>query len=70
LFAFFLYTFSDSRFKAHEDISWADHAVFVAFLSSAVFCLLCSAIFHTALSHSEQVRVLQPAMNTCMHETH
>jgi len=55
LFAFFLYTFSDSHFKAHGDISWADRAVFIAFLSSAVFCLLCSATFHMASSHSKEV---------------
>jgi len=41
--------------QAYEDISWADRAVFAAFLSSAVFCLLCSAFFHMASSHSKQV---------------
>jgi adiponectin receptor len=61
LFAFFLRTFSNSYFKAYNDISWADHAVFVAFLSSASFCLLGSALYHTASSHSEQVSVIQPA---------
>ncbi|KAI9507590.1 hemolysin-III related-domain-containing protein [Russula earlei] len=55
LFIFFLRTFNDSYFKAYTDISWVDHAVFVAFLSSATFCLLCSAFFHTASSHSKQV---------------
>jgi len=55
LFAFFLCTFTNSYFKAYEDISWADRAVFAAFLSSAVFCLLCSAFFHMASSHSKQV---------------
>ncbi|KAF8474478.1 HlyIII-domain-containing protein [Russula ochroleuca] len=55
LFAFFLRTFSNSYFKAYEDVSWADHAVFVAFLSSASFCLLCSAFYHTVSSHSKQV---------------
>lgn len=61
LFAFFLGTFSNSDFKAYEDLSWADYAVFVAFLSSAVFCLLCSAFYHMASSHSKQVSVIQPA---------
>ncbi|KAI0298706.1 HlyIII-domain-containing protein [Multifurca ochricompacta] len=56
LFAFFLlHTVNDSYFKAHVDISWADRAVFVVFLSSAVFCLFCSAFFHMASSHSKQV---------------
>jgi adiponectin receptor len=57
VFVCFLCTFRNSYFKAYEDISWADRAVFVAFLSSAIFCLLCSAVFHTASSHSKQVSV-------------
>lgn len=57
MFGFFLCTFRNSYLKAYEDISWADRAVFVAFLSSAIFCLLCSAVFHTASSHSKQVSV-------------
>ncbi|KAI0252467.1 hemolysin-III related-domain-containing protein [Lactifluus subvellereus] len=56
LFVFFLFTVNNSYFKAHEDVSWADHAVFMAFLLSAVFCLFCSAFFHMASSHSKQVK--------------
>jgi len=55
LFAFFLRTFSNSYFKAYDDISWADHAVFAVFLSSAAFCLLCSAFYHMSSSHSKHV---------------
>jgi predicted membrane channel-forming protein YqfA (hemolysin III family) len=58
LFVFFLFTINDSYFKAHEDVSWADHAVFMAFLLSAAFCLFCSAFYHMASSHSKQVSVL------------
>lgn len=55
LFVFFLLTFSTSYFKSREDISWADHAVFVTYLSSATFCLFCSAFFHMSSSHSNEV---------------
>ncbi|KAF8493361.1 hemolysin-III related-domain-containing protein [Russula emetica] len=55
LFAFFLPTFSNSYFKVHKDVSWADYAAFGAFLSSACFCLLCSAFYHMSSSHSKQV---------------
>lgn len=55
LFVFFLLTFNTSYFIPHEDVSWADHAVFMAFLSSAAFCLFCSAFFHTSSSHSKEV---------------
>src|SRR6267154_4269053 len=60
LFAFFLHTFSDSYFKVHKDISWADYAAFGAFLFSACFCLLCSAFYHMFSSHSKQVRTSDP----------
>ena len=60
LFAFFLRTFSNSYFKVHKDISWADYAVFGAFLSSASFCLLGSAFHHMSSSHSKQVSDFQP----------
>lgn len=58
LFAFFLCNFNNSYFEAYGDISWADHVVIAVFLSSAVFCLFCSAFFHMASSHSKQVSVL------------
>jgi predicted membrane channel-forming protein YqfA (hemolysin III family) len=60
LFAFFLRTFSNSYFKVYKDISWADYAVFGAFLSSACFCLFGSAFHHMSSSHSKQVSDLQP----------
>jgi len=66
LFAFLLCTFTNSYFKAYEDISWTDRAVFAAFLSSAVFCLLCSAFYHMASSHSKQVSVFQPTMRNVL----
>ncbi|KAH9998594.1 hemolysin-III related-domain-containing protein [Russula vinacea] len=67
LFAFFLRTFSNSYFKAYEDISWADHAVFVVFLSSASFCLLCSAFYHTVSSHSKQVTLIIGSFYPCVY---
>jgi uncharacterized PurR-regulated membrane protein YhhQ (DUF165 family) len=64
LFVFLLFTANDSYFKAREGVSWADRVVFMVFLFSAIFCLFCSAFFHMASSHSEQVSVLSPtAMN-------
>jgi adiponectin receptor len=62
LFAFFLRTFSNSYFKVHKDVSWTDYAAFGAFLSSACFCLLCSAFYHMSSSHSKQVSDLQPVL--------
>ncbi|KAI0266105.1 HlyIII-domain-containing protein [Gloeopeniophorella convolvens] len=55
LFAFFLCTFNNSYFSAHEDITWADRAVFSIFLSSAAFCMGCSAFFHMSSSHSKPI---------------
>ncbi|KAN0131642.1 hemolysin-III related domain containing protein [Lactarius tabidus] len=55
LFVFFLLTFNTSYMKSHEDVSWVDRAVFAAFLSSAAFCLFCSAFFHMSSSHSKDV---------------
>ncbi|KAH9031630.1 HlyIII-domain-containing protein [Lactarius pseudohatsudake] len=57
LFVVLLLTFNTSYFKSHEDVTWADHAVFMVFLSSAAFCLFCSAFFHMASSHSKEVAV-------------
>jgi len=55
LFVFFLLTFNTSYFKSREDVSWTDRALFVTFLSSATFCLFCSAFFHMSSSHSKAV---------------
>ena len=55
LFVFFLLTFNTSYMKSYEDVSWADRAVFAAFLSSAAFCLFCSAFFHMSSCHSKDV---------------
>jgi len=54
-FVFLLLTFNTSYMKSHQDVSWADHAVFVAFLSSAAFCLFCSAFYHMSSCHSKDV---------------
>ena len=59
LFAFFLLTFSNSYFNVHKDVSWADYVAIGGFLSSACFCLFCSAFYHMSSSHSEQVSDLQ-----------
>ncbi|KAH9975846.1 hemolysin-III related-domain-containing protein [Lactifluus volemus] len=40
---------------ARYDLSWADRFMFSGFLLSVIFCLSCSAIFHTSQSHSKQV---------------
>ncbi len=61
LFVVFLLTFNTSYFKSHEDVSWADRAVFAVFLSSAAFCLFCSAFFHMSSSHSKEVCASQSA---------
>jgi len=55
LFLFFLLTFNASYMNSREDVSWADRTVFVVFLSSAAFCLFCSAFFHMSSSHSKDV---------------
>ena len=50
--------------KSHEDVSWADRAVFAAFLSSAAFCLFCSAFYHMSSCHSKDVCASQsPCIN-------
>lgn len=55
LFVVLLSTFRQVYFIHYTSITWMDIAVFVIFLSSAVFCLLCSAVFHTFSVHSEEV---------------
>ncbi|KAI0066838.1 HlyIII-domain-containing protein [Artomyces pyxidatus] len=55
LFGFFLLTFDSSYFSAYESVSWIDYAVFVIFLSSAIFCLTSSAFFHMSTAHSKSV---------------
>ena len=61
LFVFFLFTFNASYMNSREYVSWADRAVFVVFLSSAAFCLFCSAFFHMSSSHSKDVCASQSA---------
>ncbi|KAJ7927482.1 hemolysin-III related-domain-containing protein [Mycena leptocephala] len=55
LFAYFLTTYGDTYLKQYEATTWVDSAVFAVFLSSAIFCLSASALFHTATCHSEEV---------------
>ncbi|KAJ7741413.1 hemolysin-III related-domain-containing protein [Mycena maculata] len=55
LFAYFLATFHQTYLKQYAATTWADSAVIVVFLSSAIFCLGASAFFHTSTCHSEEV---------------
>ncbi|KAJ7073528.1 hemolysin-III related-domain-containing protein [Mycena belliarum] len=55
LFAYFLATFDETQLKQYTGTTWADHAVLVVFLSSAIFCLSASAFYHTSGCHSEKV---------------
>ncbi|TBU44749.1 HlyIII-domain-containing protein [Dichomitus squalens] len=55
LFAMFLFTFPSVFLVHYESTSWADRAVFVIFLSAAVFCLFSSAFYHTFSAHSQGV---------------
>ncbi|KAF8221086.1 HlyIII-domain-containing protein [Tricholoma matsutake] len=57
LFLYFLATFRSTYILPHPSTSWEDSAVFLAFLSSAVFCLSGSALYHTSSCHSEEVSV-------------
>ena len=57
LFVAFLFTFRSVYFVHYESTTWADVAVFMIFLCSAIFCLSSSALYHTAGAHSEPVRV-------------
>lgn len=57
LFAAFLFTFPSVYFVHYESTTWADMAVFVIFLCSAIFCLFSSAFYHTLSAHSEPVRM-------------
>ncbi|KAJ7126061.1 hemolysin-III related-domain-containing protein [Mycena epipterygia] len=55
LFAYFLATFNETYLRQYAATTWADSAVFVVFLSSAIFCLSASAFFHTSQCHSQEV---------------
>ncbi|ETW77954.1 hypothetical protein HETIRDRAFT_325724 [Heterobasidion irregulare TC 32-1] len=55
VFIWFLCTFDSAHLSTYQSVSWADYAVFVIFLSSAVFCLFGSALFHMSTAHSEEV---------------
>ncbi|KAI0720700.1 HlyIII-domain-containing protein [Cerioporus squamosus] len=55
LFVVFLFTFPSVYFVHYESTTWADMAVFVIFLSSAIFCLFSSAFYHTFSAHSKPV---------------
>ncbi|KAJ7512622.1 hemolysin-III related-domain-containing protein [Mycena galericulata] len=55
LFAYFLATFDEMYLKQHVATTWADYAVIMVFLSSAIFCLSASAFYHTSTCHSEEV---------------
>ncbi|KAF9010184.1 hemolysin-III related-domain-containing protein [Cyathus striatus] len=55
LFIFFLATFHQQYIQPHAVTTWMDSAVFTVFLSSAVFCMASSAMYHTSGCHSEEV---------------
>ncbi|CCL99603.1 uncharacterized protein FIBRA_01621 [Fibroporia radiculosa] len=55
LFIVFLSTFPSVYFAHYESTTWADFAVFVIFLASAVFCLFSSSFYHTFSVHSHEV---------------
>ncbi|KAJ6595699.1 hemolysin-III related-domain-containing protein [Mycena vulgaris] len=55
LFSYFLATFGETHLKQHASATWVDSAVFVVFLSSAIFCLAASAFYHTSTCHSEEI---------------
>jgi len=48
-------TFHSSYISVYPTASLMDTAVFAIFLICAIFCLLCSAIYHMATCHSEAV---------------
>ena len=58
VFIWFLCTFDSAHLSTYQSVSWADYAVFVIFLSSAVFCLFGSALFHMSTAHSKEVRLM------------
>ncbi|KAH9939918.1 HlyIII-domain-containing protein [Amylocystis lapponica] len=55
LFVALLSTFPRVYFVHYDSVTWLDWTFFATFLSSAVFCLFSSAIYHTGLAHSEKV---------------
>ncbi|KAJ7204646.1 hemolysin-III related-domain-containing protein [Mycena pura] len=54
LFVYFLATFRETHLAQYAT-TWVDSAVIAVFLFSVVFCLLSSALYHTASCHSEEV---------------
>ena len=57
LFVYLLAIFHSTHILPHPSTTWKDSAVFMAFLSSVVFCLSGSAIYHMSGCHSEEVRI-------------
>ncbi|KAJ7634751.1 hemolysin-III related-domain-containing protein [Roridomyces roridus] len=55
LFGYFLVTFNETHLQQYKNTTWADATVIAVFLSSAIFCLLGSASFHTFTCHSLEV---------------
>ncbi|KAI0642645.1 HlyIII-domain-containing protein [Trametes meyenii] len=55
LFVALLATFPSVYFSHYESTTWADMAVFLIFLCSAIFCLFSSAFYHTFSVHSPEV---------------
>ncbi|KAJ7640862.1 hemolysin-III related-domain-containing protein [Mycena polygramma] len=55
LFAYFLATFRETFTSQFNATTWVDSAVLAVFLSSAIFCLSASALFHTSACHSQEV---------------
>ncbi|KAF7299704.1 Hemolysin-III channel protein Izh2 [Mycena chlorophos] len=54
LFGYFLATLHNVELKEFPT-TWMDSFMLVVFLSSAIFCLMTSATFHTASCHSQKV---------------
>jgi len=55
LFIFLTMTFNSSYLAGYPRASRIDTLVFAIFLICAIFCFLCSTIYHTATCHSEAV---------------
>lgn len=70
LFLYFLATFRSTYILPHPSTSWEDSAVFLAFLSSAVFCLSGSALYHTSSCHSEEVWITRGAVHQSSYVIH
>ncbi|TDL22709.1 HlyIII-domain-containing protein [Rickenella mellea] len=55
LFTVFLFVNQWKNISGYDTTTWIDTAVFSLFLSSAIFCLTASSMFHMAHCHSEKV---------------